>query len=212
MNERKFLKNEARKNLKIHYFRNIIVTFITAIILSSGITYTTKNFTDFSLTTNIISKITNDSNLKIPENKIFDYDFNKNIQEKIQKNYKYGVLSYLINETLNNGNIVTTLFNGINKLILGNKISAGVIIIISSLILWGINWLFFKVIEVGKNRFFLEKRRYYETKMERILFPYKMKKTFHIAFILFNRLINLSIKFFGLLLLLEVLLSIMSIV
>ena len=146
MNERKFLKNEARKNLKIHYFRNIIVTFITAIILSSGITYTTKNFTDFSLTTNIISKITNDSNLKIPENKIFDYDFNKNIQEKIQKNYKYGVLSYLINETLNNGNIVTTLFNGINKLILSNKISAGVIIIISSLILWGINWLFFKVI------------------------------------------------------------------
>lgn len=189
MNERKFLKNEARKNLKIHYFRNIIVTFITAIILSSGITYTTKNFTDFSLTTNIISKITNDSNLKIPENKIFDYDFNKNIQEKIQKNYKYGVLSYLINETLNNGNIVTTLFNGINKLILGNKISAGVIIIISSLILWVVNWLFFKVIEVGKNRFFLEKRRYYETKMERILFPYKVKKSFHIAFILFNKFI-----------------------
>ena len=85
MNERKFLKNEARKNLKIHYFRNIIVTFITAIILSSGITYTTKNFTDFSLTTNIISKITNDSNLKIPENKILIMILIKIYKRKFKK-------------------------------------------------------------------------------------------------------------------------------
>ncbi len=189
MNERKFLKNEAKKSLKIHYFRNIIVAFICSIILSGGLSYTTKNITEASTTFNIVNKITNNTNLEFPRTTTIDSEFNKSLQRKIQEKYRYGVLSYLVNETLNNGNIMITLFNGINKLILGNKISAGIIILISGLSFWIINWLFFKSIEVGRNRYFLEKRRYYETKIERVLFPYKMKKTFHIAFILFNKFV-----------------------
>lgn len=189
MDERKLLKNEARKHLKIHYFRNIIVAFICSIVLSGGLAYTTKNITDAPTTIEIVNRITNGTNLELPQTSAIDSEFNKSIQNKIQKKYKYGVLSYIVNETLNNGNIMTTLFNGINKLILGNKISIGVIILISGLAFWIINWLFFKSIEVGRNRFFLEKRRYYETKMERVLFPYKVKKTFHIAFILLNKFV-----------------------
>ena len=189
MSERKLLKDKARKAMKVHYFRNVIVAFICSIILSGGVAYTTKNYTDSTLTTEVANKITQNHYADLRKNEPIDSDFNKNIQEKVQEKYKYGVLSYIINETLNNGSILTTLFSGINKLIFKNRISAGITIIVSGLTFWIVNWIFFKSIEVGKNRYFLEKRRYYETKIERILFSYKVKRTFHIAFILLCKLL-----------------------
>ena len=40
---RKELKKEARKTVKIHYLRNVIVAFIASILLFGGITYNSKN-------------------------------------------------------------------------------------------------------------------------------------------------------------------------
>lgn len=43
------------------------------------------------------------------------------------------------------------------------------------------------VLDIGQNRYFLESRRYRETKIEKILFPYRTKRTIHMALIIFVR-------------------------
>ena len=41
-----YLKKLAKKNIKRHYFRNILVAFIATIILTGGYTYTTNKVLD----------------------------------------------------------------------------------------------------------------------------------------------------------------------
>ena len=181
MCDRVTIKKHAKEDMKYHYFRNAFVTFICFIILSGG--YNLGR--DKAYTINY-SKLNNTPIV----NKMGEIEEGyQKIEQELKDKYKNGVIAYLINETDSNGSFTYTIFNGINKLIFSEKISTGIIILISGIVFWTINIIFFKVIEIGKNRYFLEKRRYYDTKIERIMFPYKVKKTFHLSYILFLKLI-----------------------
>ena len=188
MINRKQLKKDARNNIKHHYFRNIILTFICSVLLAGGFNYTTRNIISIDVTDAKVNKILNNKNLTSSE--IIDELLEKTTTEKkieadIKTKYTKGVISYLLNETISSRSIIFTILNNINKLLFADKIGTNIIIITSSILLTIISILFINAIEVGKNRYFLEERRYYDTKIDKLLFPYKIKKTFHIAYILF---------------------------
>ena len=45
------------------------------------------------------------------------------------------------------------------------------------------------IIKVGEKRYFLEQRRYKNTKVDKLLYIYQIKKTFSVASIMFKRFI-----------------------
>ncbi len=187
MINRKEIKNRARNNLKHHYFRNVLVTFIVATVLAGGFSYTSKNLLEVPVLDNTKIEIIDSrlSNSEIVRELIVRNDTPKKYEEKLKSKYKYGVISYLINETTQKGSFMFTILNGINKMLMKNKISVGLIIILSSILLVVFNLVFLNVLVIGKNRYFLEERKYRGTKIERILYPYKTKKMRHLAYILF---------------------------
>ena len=96
---------------------------------------------------------------------------------------------FLLNEVTKTNSPVFTLLNGINK-ILGGKISAAIIIILANILIILIRVFFLKVVEVGKNRYFLEERRY-KVELDSCLYTYKKKKNFKMSLILLKKEIYL---------------------
>ena len=192
MIEQKKLKKCAKENIKHHYFRNVLLVFICSLLLTGGFDYTTKNIQTIDIRDQKVNQILNNKSLTSSE--ILGELLEKTAQEKklekvIENRYTNGVLSYLINALISSKSIIFSLLNGANKIFFHNKIGLGVVIFISSIFISLFGILFINAIEVGKCRYFLEQRRYYGTRIDRILFPYLVKRSFHIAYILFVRLI-----------------------
>ena len=201
MIKRKELKKTAKATIKHHYFRNVLLVFICSLLLAGGFNYTTKNIQEIDIHDKKVNQILNNKSLTSSE--ILGELLEKTTQEKklermIENKYTNGVLSYLINDLISSKSIIFSFLNSANKIFFHNKIGLGVVVFISSILISLFSILFINAIEVGKCRYFLEQRRYYGTKIDRVLFPYLMKKTFHLAYILFIRsiyqfLFNLTI-------------------
>ncbi len=190
MKTRKELKKTAQKTMKQHYFRNVILVFLCTCLLAGGVRYTTKNILNISIQDTKVNQLINHS--KLSNSEIIDEILQKSTKEKkieqtLQNKYTNGVLSYLINATTSSRSFVFVILNGINQFIFEDKIALGVIIILSTIVVAILEVIFVDTLEVGKKRYFLEQRCYYDTKFDRLLFPYKVKKTCHIAFILLKK-------------------------
>lgn len=116
-------------------------------------------------------------------------EFRNNVQESRQSylsKYNEGVISTVIND-ITSTRISFGFINTINIFMNEHNIKAFVL----SLVFTSVSIMFFflvkDVVEVGKNRYYLEQRRYYESKVDKILFPYRVKKTKHIAWVLLNK-------------------------
>ena len=187
-----YLKKLAKKNIKRHYFRNILVAFIATIILTGGYTYTTNKVLDNeNFRTVINDKKTKKTNAEIIKEILVVTDKEKNkAQEKLQKEsskYTSGVLAALINETTKSGSIIFGVINAINIYLFNNKISTLILQGLYLIILFLVFVLVENVIVVGRNRYFLEQRKYDKTKIDKLLFPYRIRKTRHVAYILFMK-------------------------
>jgi uncharacterized membrane protein len=185
---RKKIKTNAKLNIKRNYFRNVIFVFLCTIILSGNITFTTKNILKIDTTKENVSQllINKDglSNSEIIDELLSKGEHEKQKQEKITNKYTKGLFSVFFNEITSSGSLTFGILNGLNKLIFEEKIQVAILIIIGNLILYTLSTLFIKVIEINKNRYFLEQRKY-NTKIEKILFSYKINKTLHLSYILF---------------------------
>ncbi len=189
MKNRKELKQISKNNIKSHYFRNVIFVFICTILLSGGFTYTSKNILEIETPSETINEIIL-NNEKISNSEIIDEllkkaDIRKEIENKLSHKYYDGIFSVFFNEITSSGSLTFGLINGLNKLVFEEKIAVGVVIIIGNILLFIFSTLFIKVIEISKNRYFLEQRRYKDTKIDKLFFPYKIKKTLHLSYILF---------------------------
>lgn len=178
---------EALKNIKHNYFKSVIVVFLFSFIISGGIKLSTKNILDIDLSEPRNIEKLKDYNKANSE--IIDELLDKSIKEKeferdLASKYTHGIFSIIINEVTATNSIIFSLLNAINKF-LGGKVSIGVIIITGNVILVLLNTFVFAVLEIGKNRYFLENRRYLKTHIDRCLYPYKKRKTFKLAWILF---------------------------
>ena len=190
MIDQKTIKKEAKKNIKKHYFRSIILVFVCSLLLAGGFNFTTKNIIDVPRAQKEASKIIN--NKKISGTEVLDeiekkLPSEKQIKKDIKNKYTNGAISYIINETTSSGSLVFAILNGINKVVFEGKIGSAVLIFISTILLILFTIIYINTLEVGEKRYFLEKRRYIDTKIDRLIYPYKVKKTFHMAYILFMK-------------------------
>ena len=190
MINQRLIKKEAKKNIKKHYFRSVILVFVCSFLLAGGFNFTTKNLIDIPAAQKEANKIIN--NKKISGTEVLDeiekkLPSEKQIKKDIKNKYTNGAISYIINETTSSGSLVFAILNGINKVVFEGKIGSAVLIFISTILLMLFTIIYINTLEVGEKRYFLEKRRYIDTKIDRLIYPYKVKKTFHMAYILFMK-------------------------
>ena len=199
MIDRKELKRNAKTNLKRNYWVCVVVTFITVVLLGGGYYYNKMN----------IEKNVQDNNINIARNNDFvETNYNSsnsdlinelidNIikrtndnnnealekKEEFEQKYNKGILSGAINQ-LTGQKITIGFLNSVNILLSDNNIHGFILSLIFTILSIVFFFLIKNVIVIGKIRFFLEERRY-NAKIGTILFPYKIKKTLHYAWILF---------------------------
>jgi len=185
---REEIKKEARKNLKRNYFQNLIVVFICSLLLAGSFNFATKNILNTNINDKISSEILNNktlSNSEIIDKLLNKTEDEKKLEEKISNKFTSGVLSTFINEITKSGSFLFGIINGINKTIFSDNIGVTIVIIISGLIFYLIKIFILNPILIGENRYFLEQRRYKNTKMDKVLYPYINKKTIKVAITLF---------------------------
>lgn len=173
--DRKQIKKEARINLKRNLFKTILVVFISNIIISGGYNYSTYIYDN----TNIMHKeyTAIKSNYEAVKN-IFS-NFTPSKSEK-------GLIGPLVNNITENKSVTVGFINTLNNLIFKQNLSKS-IISLSSFIITLLFYVFVQnVVRVGRNRYLLEQRRY-KTSINKLLFPYQVRKTRHIAYILFMK-------------------------
>lgn len=107
--------------------------------------------------------------------------------DKFLENATSGVLAEIANSVSKSESFIFGILNALNKMIFQNKIGAGIVILIGVLIS-AVYWLLVSnVIVIGKCRFFLENSNYKDTKLKRIFFPYKLKKEWNVAKVVFKK-------------------------
>ena len=205
---RRDIKKEGLKNLKRRYYLNIIIIFIVSVIVNGGYQFATRKTQDVNDTTVATAeKIVEDTNQNIllgrdarSSNASIVWQFLVNVFEidnvplsatKGAASTKYcgGVASVFVNEITGSQSYIFGIINGVNQVLFKGKIASSIIIFIFA-ILSILLFVFVKnVVVVGKNRYFLEQRRYHETGPGELLFPYKNKRLKNIAFIMFLKYI-----------------------
>ena len=182
----KLIKREAKKSLKYHLFISILVCFITTLVISNGYKFNTSlGINTSDPLTHSITKVVIDTN---NFNTIEKYAKRTRIYTSIANitNYKptRGVLSVFFNQITGTGSIIMGILNAGNQFFFNNSLPF-LIIFIFSIILYLLIYAFVQnIIIVGKNRYFLEHRKYQDTSFDKILFIYRVKKVKNVAFIM----------------------------
>ena len=103
--------------------------------------------------------------------------------------YQRGLIAPLFNNIVDSDSITVGTLITVNNMALNDNLSTQIILYISLVI----SFLFFvfvqNIIKVGEKRYFLEQRIYDNTKIDKLLFVYQVKKTFSVATIMFKRFI-----------------------
>jgi len=189
--KRSTIKKAARKNVKHHYIRNILIVFLAAFIMNGGYLLNTDNLEISEIT---FQDTTYEISGKKSNTEIISEFFSGQIQERTEikenkGNYTKGVLNVFINETTKSGSLLFGILNAFNQLYFHGRVSAFITILIFTALSFALFSLVQNIIVVGKNRYFLEQRKYINTSVDRILFPYRVKKTLNLSYILFCKYI-----------------------
>lgn len=182
---------ELKKKGKGAFYRNwkscIAICFIYAIFVGGTIFSIHQKEWDYK--NNIrhvnINTIQAESNSDVVNEFLYEISGNENQNSEFFSNATRGVFGSIANNVSKSGSYLFGILNAINQAFFKDRIWASVIIIIGAFLSL-LYWIFVsKVLEVGKARFFLENRRYTKTKATKLLFPYRLNKTFHTAYTMF---------------------------
>ena len=192
--DRKSLKKESHKNLRLTYLKSVLLIFIFTLVMTGGYNFTSSLANDYNNGASTASEIRGNfstiNSLITSEIKKRGKDENIN-KEKTEK--AKGVLAPIVNEVTADGSALFSFVNTFRLFYYEHKVSAGILSLISGIILLLIYIFVTLVLEIGKNRYFLEARRYKDTKVEKLLFPYRTRKTLHLAGIIFIRNLYLAL-------------------
>ncbi|MBQ2639474.1 MAG: DUF975 family protein [Bacilli bacterium] len=175
--KRKDIKKSAKKTLKRSYFRSILVIFIASCIITGGYTFN-SSIQD--------AKTNNNNETTYIKNKT-NYDIIKETFEhstKKKKTKAHGVLAPIVNNVTENHSVILGFLNSFNLMFFKKSISKAVISLIAAIISLLLFIFVRNIIVIGNNRFYLEDRKYKDTGVDKLLFPYKVKKMCHLAGIL----------------------------
>lgn len=103
-----------------------------------------------------------------------------------EKHYKptNGILASMYNQAIGAKSFGLGMLNGINSIVFKNRVSEGFVIIFAAFVMLLI-WIFIGTpLMVGKARYMIETRAYYDTKIGRIMFPWRVQRAKHVAFVM----------------------------
>lgn len=188
MFSRKSLKRQGKSAFYRNWKSCIIICFIYTILVG-GTVITLNKELDFDYRDNIknidINNIDADTNSDIVNEFLNGLNGEQKEEPEFFQNATRGVLGSLVNNVSKSGSFLFGILNAINQALFKDRIWASVIIIIGALIAL-LYWIFVsKVIEVGNARFFLENRRFTKTKANKLVLPYRLGKTTHVAYTMF---------------------------
>lgn len=179
---RKDLKKNARKSMRLNYWNSVIVCFI--LFIFAGI------YISSSTATQVVKEIT--PNFKVSSNAEIVNTMlglgREDIREPVHYSLKdNGILAGTFNNITKSGSFFFGILNACNQFIFKDRIAAGSIILIGSALVF-LYWIFVKsILVVGACRFFLENRYNQKTEVNRILYIHKTRKTGNIAKIMLIR-------------------------
>lgn len=179
----KSIKAKAREMVKKHYFRNIIVVFVSLLIINGGYSYI-SSINDSNKNSYTIKELEkgNKSNSKLINEIVIDSAKDINKKEEIVRKKEKDISSLIINEFTSSKSFFLGFLNSVNKIIF--KRNYKIISILALLLIIHITYLIFikYPIMVGKSRYFIEKVNYENTRAEKLVFTYKIKKILHTSF------------------------------
>ena len=178
---RKEIKKNAHKNLKKNFFVSILIIFIFGIIINGSYLPSSKVATKTGEAQEIQAIIYNEETKKIEFNKLFEENAKEN-NEKVK-----GVLQPMVNRLGLTRSPLNNFAYSIKLFVFDHSISLGMYSLLISIISIILFFLVEIILEIGKNRFYLESRIYNKTSALRLLFPYKIKGTLHLSIIMFFR-------------------------
>ncbi len=173
------LYKSAWKDLKTHYFLNVMIAFLVGFLLHDGYQYATDwNHTltesekavhelreNHRTNTEILEELLNGLN-------IISIDFSP-LADTTAEKYTMGYFSVIVNEITASGSLGFGILNGMNKILFDGKIAESVTIFTMTACT-ALFWIFIKnLILIGRCRYFLERRIYHKTKPDRLLFVYR---------------------------------------
>ena len=179
--QRKVCKNKAKKVIRKNYWRCFLVCFIVTLLTGGTILVQLRNNTNINITEHFpMNAIEGKTNSEIVNEFIHGVSESDTFLPQ-----RDGFLGNIVNNVSRSGSFLFGILNAINQFLFHDQIVAGIIIILGALISI-LYWIFIaKVMEVGRCRFFLENENYPKTHINRILFPFKVRRNFHVAGVMF---------------------------
>ena len=191
--DRKALKKESHKNLRGTYLKSVLIIFIFTLVMSGGYTFTSSlvNKTDNSPLINEVRNNFNSVDSLVSEIMKKNGKEDKMNEEKAKA--ARGVLAPIVNEVSKEKSAIVQFANTIRLFFYEHNFRAGLLSLFAAIIMFLI-YVFIKlVLEIGKNRYYLEARKYRGTRLEKILYPYRTRKTLHLISIIFIRNVFLAL-------------------
>ena len=169
------LKKNSKKALKYHLFYSVIVCFLTSTILN------------FSYKIN---------NLEIVNRFLTIIHLDNVITPIMRFKPTVGVGASFFNQLSGTGSIALSLLNMINNFIFKKIMPSSWIIILSVLTFLLIYVFVSTIINVGKNRYFLEHYSYQDTSVNKLLFVYYTKSIFNVGEVMLTKMIRSFLWYF----------------
>lgn len=182
--KRKELKKRARAALKQNYLHAILVCIILALFVGEYPTYH-----DISVPQAELSSVhfRTASNSEIVNSIMQNVEAGSNPLVGIigQEQATQGILANLFNNVTRSGSFVFGTLNAINQFAFGDRVMAGVIILVGTAITF-LYWLLVgNILRIGACRFFMEGDAYPGTKTDRLLYLYRIRRVGRPALIMF---------------------------
>ena len=188
--ERKEIKNKAKVNLKKTYVKSILVMFMITVLMGGSYVFASLKINDLDykrLDENIEKyreKSTRQNELEKVINIILGRENLPNEKKEPPENLKKtGLLTPIVDRINTSDSVLLNFYKAFIRFYRGNILS-GTLSLFAALILLIIYVFIKSVLDVGKNRYFLEARTYKDTKIDKILFPYRTRKIINISFII----------------------------
>lgn len=189
--DRKKLKRAARKDLKANYFKVVLVSFVFVIIMGGGYQFVSQVWFGNEETKNEILTIFERDKAEGEEeiSEVVEEVSEDAEQEVVSWEEKRealdGILAPVINQIFKDKSVFNHLVDTYELFMTNKDYGAGTISLLTSLVLL-LFYVFVKlVLRVGKNRFFLESRRYEKTFVGRVLYPYRTRRAMRMSLTLF---------------------------
>ncbi|RVU55015.1 DUF975 family protein [Anaerosphaera multitolerans] len=199
---RRDLKSDAKKVVKRNYIQFVVVCMVIA-ILAGGYSSSRISLDFREAPSKIHTPSIVESALDILDNLGIKtiYSDEEKVIEKVEnkfnlRNATEGVFATIINNSGASRSFLVGLLNTINQFIFENRFLDSTIMAIATLMAAAF-WIFIQnILIVGQSRFFLENKNYGSTKIDRVLFVYRVNETLNVAYVMFCRYLFNLLWFF----------------